>query len=284
MALQYIKADTPLHRMHLLVKLVYVILTLVLVMLSTSFQDAPILFIWLVFSLVLWRLGAITIRYMKVVLKVLAGVMIFIIVVQAFMYRGETPLLVIGHWRIWGGADLGVVTYEGVLFGLLISLKIVTAVAAIPIFVMTTSPLKLMETLVKFRVPVSFAFALVSGMRFTPLVLETWSRIVDAQKLRAFDIEAMNVVKRAFKAYVPIATPLILILLRRAYDLQIAIESRGFGAPTPRTFLEEIRFRPSDALALITFILVFALCMAIKFLYAEAVWSFLQLITPVSIP
>jgi energy-coupling factor transport system permease protein len=274
MTLQYVKADTPLHRMHLLVKLVYIMLTLVLVMLSTSFRDTPPLLLWLILSLSLWRLGAITLRYMKVVLKVLAGVIIFIVVVQAFMYRGETPLLVIGHWRIWGGADLGVITYEGVLFGLLISLKIITAVVAIPVFVMTTSPSKLMETLVRLRAPVSFAFALVSGMRFTPLVLDTWRRIVDAQKLRAFDIEAMNIVKRAFKAYVPIATPLILILLRRAYDLQIAIESRGFGAPKQRTFLEDIRFKPLDALALIFFVLFFALAIALK-LHHEAIWRLL---------
>jgi energy-coupling factor transport system permease protein len=274
MTLQYVKADTPLHRMHLLVKLVYIMLTLVLVMLSTSFRDTPPLLLWLILSLSLWRLGAITLRYMKVVLKVLAGVIIFIVVVQAFMYRGETPLLVLGHWRIWGGADLGVITYEGVLFGLLISLKIITAVAAIPIFVMTTSPSKLMETLVRLRVPISFAFALVSGMRFTPLVLDTWRRIVDTQKLRAFDIEAMNIVRRAFKAYVPIATPLILILLRRAYDLQIAIESRGFGAPKQRTFLEDIRFKPLDALALIFFVLFFALAIALK-LHHEAIWRLL---------
>jgi energy-coupling factor transport system permease protein len=279
MTLQYVKADTPLHRMHLLVKLVYIMLTLVLVMLSTSFRDTPPLLLWLILSLSLWRLGAITLRYMKVVLKVLAGVMVFIVVVQAFMYRGETPLLVIGHWRIWGGADLGVITYEGVLFGLLISLKIITAVVAIPVFVMTTSPSKLMETLVRLRAPVSFAFALVSGMRFTPLVLDTWRRIVDAQKLRAFDIEAMNIVKRAFKAYVPIATPLILILLRRAYDLQIAIESRGFGAPKQRTFLEDIRFKPLDTLALIIFVLLFTLAIVLK-LHHEVIWSLLAPLIP----
>lgn len=274
MTLQYIKADTPLHRMHLLVKLVYLMLTLVLVMISTSFRDALPLLLWLIFSLSLWRLGAISLRYMRVVLKVLAGVIIFIIVVQAFMYRGETPLLVLGHWRIWGGADLGVITYEGLLFGLLVSLKIITAVAAIPVFVMTTSPSKLMETMVKFRIPISFAFALVSGMRFTPLVLDTWRRIVDAQKLRAFDMEAMNILKRAFKAYVPIATPLILILLRRAYDLQIAIESRGFGAPKPRTFLEDIRFKLSDTLALVSVTLIFILAIAMR-IYYRSIWALL---------
>lgn len=276
MAFKYIKADTPIHRLHLLVKLIYVGLTLVLVILSTSFKDSIILIPWLIFTLVLWRIGRLSIKYMGVVIKIMAGLIIFLTMVQAFMYRGETPLLVLGHLKIWGGADLGVITYEGLMFGLFISLKIVTAVTAIPLFVMSVSPSKLMDFLVKIKIPYTYSFALVSALRFSPLILELWNRIIEAQKLRAFDIDSMNIFKKAFKGYVPITIPLIVLLLRKGNDIQIAIESRGFGAPLQRTLLEDVSFKKTDYVWLIVICAFFILLIVLKLFYMNSLYTILR--------
>jgi energy-coupling factor transport system permease protein len=88
---------------------------------------------------------------------------------------------------------------------------------------------------------------------------------VEAQKLRAFDIDRMNVVKRAIRAYIPIITPLILLLFRKANDFQIAMETKGFGAPIEATEIEVLHTRPADFLWLALIVGVFALCTALKF-------------------
>lgn len=270
---EYIKADTLVHRLNPIVKLVYVLLTLIIVFVCSRTPDMLVLIFWLIVALIFWKIGKLKIRYFMGLVKLLSGIIIFIIIIQGFMYRGETPLFVIGHYQIPGGADIGVFTYEGLMFGIMISLRVVTAVAVLPLLTMTTSYLRLMEALTKLRIPFRFSFAFVAGMRSVPIIQETWKTIVEAQKLRAFDIDRMNIFKKAFKAYIPIVVPLVLLLLRHANNMQIAIETRAFGAPRKRTFLEDVSIHLRDVIFLIFIIGLFIFSLFFKFFYADILWK-----------
>ncbi len=272
---EYIKADTFIHRLNPISKLIYTLLTLVVVFISTFTQDIIVLLIWLGVALIFWRIAKISIRYFMGFVKLLAGIIIFIIIIQGFMYRGQTPLFVIGHYQIPGGADIGVFTYEGLMFGIMISIRVLTAVSVLPLLTMTTSYLRLMESLTRLKVPFKYSFIFVAGMRSVPLIQETWNTVVEAQKLRAFDIDRMNIFKKAFKAYIPIVTPLVLLLLRKANDMQIAIETRAFGAPVKRTFLEDISFHARDFIFLGIVFALFALTIYIKIFLAKELWNLL---------
>jgi energy-coupling factor transporter transmembrane protein EcfT len=68
----------------------------------------------------------------------------------------------------------------------------------------------------------------------------------------------MNYFKKLIKGYVPLFIPLVLTLLRRTADMDMAIESRGFGAPVKRTYLEEIRPHLADFMALALSLVVFS--------------------------
>ncbi len=262
---RYTHLDTPMHRLHPLVKMTYVLLTLVLVMYPIRDTDMPILLIWLSFSASLWILGRIEVRRFATVLKILTGTFVFLILMQGLTYRGgETPLIVLGHLQLWE-ADLGVITREGVWFGLVLCVRILVATSSLPLFVMTTSTSEIMTAMGKLRVPQVLTFMFVSALSFTNLIFEMWSSIVDAQKLRAFDIDSMNVVQRAFKAYIPIITPLILLLFRKGNDFQIAMETKGFGAPIEPTEIETLSARWSDYVWLGLIIAVFAACTILKF-------------------
>lgn len=262
---RYIHLDTPIHRLHPLVKMAYVLLTLVLVMYPIRLSDILILLIWLGLSAVLWTVARIELRRFTTLLKILLGTFIFLILIQGFTYRGgHTPLITFGHLKLWE-ADLGVITREGVWFGIVLSVRVLVATSSLPLFVMTTPTSAIMTAMGKLRVPQTATFMLVSALSFTSLLFEMWDSIVDAQKLRAFDIDAMNFVKRAVKAYIPIITPLILLLFRRANDFQIAMETRGFGAPVQATAIDTLTSRPSDYLWLAFIVAVFILCTVLKF-------------------
>ena len=262
---RYTNLDTPIHRLHPLVKLLFVLLTLVLVMYPVRMGDLPVLLIWLGFAAVLWVIARIELRRFTMLLKILLGTFTFLILIQGLTYRGgRTPLLVFGHLRLWE-ADLGVITQEGVLFGLLLCVRILVATSSLPLFVMTTPNSAIMTAMDKLRVPTTFTFMLVSALSFTTLLFEMWSSIVEAQKLRAYDIDSMNFVKRAIKAYIPIITPLILLLFRKANDFQIAMETKGFGAPVKPTEIESLSARPADYFWMSAILAVFILCTALKF-------------------
>jgi energy-coupling factor transport system permease protein len=262
---RYTNLDTPIHRLHPLVKFTYVILTLVLVMFPVRMGDIPVLLIWLSLSAVMWIIARIELRRFTTLLKILTGTFIFLLLIQGITYRGGvTPLITFGHLKLWE-ADLGVITREGVLFGLVLCVRILVATSSLPLFVMTTPTSGIMTAMGKLRVPQTATFMFISALSFTTLLFEMWGSIVDAQKLRAFDIDSMNVLKRAFKAYVPILTPLILLLFRRANDFQIAMETKGFGAPVKPTEIELLTTRPADYAWLALFIIVFIVCTLLKF-------------------
>lgn len=262
---RYTHLDTPMHRLHPLVKLAYVLLTLILVMYPIKEGDMPILLIWLGLSAALWAVARIELRRFTTLLKILTGTFVFLIVIQGFTYRGgQTPLIVLGHLRLWE-ADLGVITREGVWFGLVLCVRVLVATSSLPLFVMTTPASAIMTAMDKLRVPQTVTFMFVSALSFTTLLFEMWTSIVDAQKLRAFDIDSMNLVKRAVRAYVPIITPLILLLFRKANDFQIAMETKGFGAPVKPTEIETLTARPADYLWLAFVVSVFVLCTGLKF-------------------
>ena len=71
-----------------------------------------------------------------------------------------------------------------------------------------------------------------------------WEHIMSAQKLRAFDIDRMNPVTKLRRAYVPIVTPLILLLFRKANDFQIALESRALAHPATQPRWNRARSPP----------------------------------------
>ena len=262
---RYTHLDTPIHRLHPLVKMGYVLLTLVLVMYPIRETDMPVLLVWLGFSAVLWAVARIELRRFATLLKILTGTFVFLILIQGLTYRGgDTPLIVLGHLKLWE-ADLGVITKEGTWFGLVMCVRILVATSSLPLFVMTTPTSAIMTAMGKLRIPQTATFMFVSALSFTTLIFEMWGSIVDAQKLRAFDIDSMNVFKRAFKAYVPIITPLILLLFRKANDFQIAMETKGFGAPVKPTEIETLRARPADYVWLALIVIVFVACTVLKF-------------------
>jgi len=262
---RYINLDTPIHRLHPLVKLAYVALTLVLVMYPIRPTDMPVLLIWLGLSAILWTVARIELRRFATLFKILLGTFLFLIIIQGFTYRfGHTPLITIGHLRLWE-ADLGIITKEGVWFGIVLSIRVLAAASSLPLFVMTTSTSEIMTAMDKLRIPNTATFMFVSALSFTSLIFEMWGSIVEAQKLRAFDIDRMNIFQRAFKAYIPIITPLILLLFRKANDFQIAMETKGFGAPIKPTEIEVLTVRWSDYVWLAFIVGVFILCTVVKF-------------------
>jgi energy-coupling factor transport system permease protein len=243
--LAFTNLDTPIHRLSPLTKLFMVACLWTVSMLSFNLV---VLLAVIGGCLVLWALARIPMSGFKMVLGVLAGVSILFVLFNGFFYyRGETVL-----FQVFG---LGF-TLEGFVFGVAVSVKVASVVAAVPILTMTTPVSQLMAALAALRLPFKFIFAFGTAMRFVPLVQETYDAIRDAQVLRAHDVKEMKLFRRLIKGYLPIIVPLFLCLLRRSQDMDVAIESRAFGAPGKRTYVENVGLKTLDY-AFIAGILIF---------------------------
>ncbi len=277
MAFQYIQKDTPLDRMNPLVKFLFVGCALVFgltVGTGGQIQDLSVIVIWMLLVTSWWIAGKIELKSLGILLSLLKWMVLFLIIVQGLTWKlgDSTTVLQLFDFPSTGTGgqpvNFGHLTVGGVLFGLLVSTRIMAVVAVIPIFTMTTSMSRLNAALTKIKVPEKIIFMIVTAMRFVPLVQESWQAIIDAQKIRGFDIDKANFFQKIRRAYIPIITPLILLMFRRAMDLEVAISARAFGSKRERTYIEDISFKRVDYLGFVAVLGTFFLVMYLRFFQA----------------
>jgi energy-coupling factor transporter transmembrane protein EcfT len=268
---RYVDRNSIVHRLHPLVKILYIFLTLFVILtplIEVRYVVVPAT--WLGLSILLWMLAGIEISRFQVLLKLLTGTFIFLIMIQGCTYRwGNTVVLHFFDLK-YGETNIGSIKLEGLIFGAMLCLRILTAAISLPLLVMTTSSADLVNAFRKLRFPKVATFMIVSALSFTTLIFEMWENILSAQKLRAFDIDRMNPIIKLRRAYIPIVTPLILLLFRKANDFQIALETRAFGAPGNPTEVEKRPFTVVDGITVLIFLAVFAFTLYLRFRIAAS--------------
>lgn len=153
------------------------------------------------------------------------------VILWSIFQRGETRLFGLGPVAI---------TREGVSYGLMVGLRLNCFVLAAVIF-LTSTPLEAVAYgLSRLGLPFVVSFTISLAFRLTPLFLEAGRTIATAQKARGLDLDAGGPIKR-LRRYIPIIVPVIVSGLRRADQLAIALESKGFGNSCKRSTLLEYR-------------------------------------------
>ena len=123
---------------------------------------------------------------------------------------------------------------------------------------LTTSPLELadglnelLRPLERFRFPANeCAIMIAMALRFIPLLMQETDKIIRAQLSRGARLDQGNIFQRA-KAFLPVLIPLIIIIFRRADDIAVAMEARGYDGGKGRTRRRPLVWRMSDTLALL---------------------------------
>jgi energy-coupling factor transport system permease protein len=238
--MEFVKGDTFVHKLTPLSKIIF---TTWIMLTGFALWDISSMMVYLFISLAFWaiaRVPDIFERFRTVFYAAAASGGIFVVAQAFFFSNNVTPLFTLFQIatfeRVYGTFYL-----EGFLYGLAMASKIMVVIACVPILTLTTSIPDLVVTMSKMRVPFKFNFAFATAFRFAPLILSSVGVIQEAQRLRAHNIDKMGYLDKVRKAYVPIVTPLFISLLRRSDELEIAIESRGFGAPVERTFVNEVK-------------------------------------------
>ncbi|HLX39190.1 MAG TPA: energy-coupling factor transporter transmembrane component T [Ktedonobacteraceae bacterium] len=152
---------------------------------------------------------------------------------------------------------------------LLMSLSVFIALYAFSILLtMTTSPIALIEGLTKLMLPLrwvrlpvdDFALMTLISLRFIPTLFEEVDQLLKAQMSRGADY-ANGTIRERIQSLLALFVPLIQGVLRRASDLSIALEARGYESEGRQTYLHEGSLRGIDyaAIAVIVVITVPAL-------------------------
>ena len=171
--------------------------------------------------------------------KQMGAAMLFIFVVfviimvtaRAFFYDGDSPIL-------WSAGRFSIKLY-GIYRGLRSSNVIFGFSSSLVFFYMTTEAEMLMLELEKHRVSPRATFVILTTFQMIPQMTENSKAIQNAQKARGIETEG-NLVTRA-KAFLPMFMPLLLSAFTMAEEKTLALETRGFNAPSDKTRIRIVK-------------------------------------------
>jgi energy-coupling factor transport system permease protein len=165
-------------------------------------------------------------------------------------------------WRAqWSSSAL----LPGLGAGAVAAVRLLLLVSFALLLPLTTTPLSLadgMESVLspfkRFGFPVhECAMMMGVALRFLPLLMEETDRIVKAQLSRGARLDQGGLFSR-MKAFLPVIIPLLIVIFRRADELAMAMEARGYRGGEGRTRRRPLSWKKSDTGATIFVTLVVA--------------------------
>ncbi|MGG1662196.1 energy-coupling factor transporter transmembrane component T family protein [Brevibacillus sp. NRS-1366] len=239
---QYVPGHSYLHRADPRSKLLFIILFATLVFLANNTITYAILIGFTLYTALLSRLS---LSYILKSLKPVWILILFTVVLHIFITKGGTVYLQWGWFTV---------EEQGVRQAIFISLRLGLLVLISSLLTLTTSPIDLTEGLERLLgpfgrvgVPVhDIALMMSIALRFIPTLMEETDKIIKAQTARGADFTSGNLVRRA-KNLIPIAIPLFISAFRRAEELALAMEARGYRGGVGRTRLTKLSFSWRDA-------------------------------------
>lgn len=254
----YIPTNSLIHRLDPRLKLLVCFWYVITVFFANNLWTN----IWLgLLLLLLIRLSRVSAKVYWQGIKPLMWVIIITAVVQLFFTSGGTV-----YWQ-WGWLSL---THNGVVQSLYLILRFLYIITVSTVLTVTTTTLQLaaaIESLMKplkaLHVPVNqFAMMMSIALRFIPTIMDEVQTIMDAQRSRGVDFADGSLLKRA-KKFVPVMIPLFVSAFKRADDLALAMEARGYAPGAARTQYRKLEWSSRDSwslgLTLLATIILFAL-------------------------
>jgi energy-coupling factor transport system permease protein len=191
----------------------------------------------------LWFLARLPFKVLWSFIKVLLPIMGFLFLVQAVFYPGNTPLI---KPLIPIGKGYGQITLDGMIFAVLLALRLMAMIILLPLVNFTTPVQVFALGMVKMGLPYKLAYTMTTALNLVPILQSETGVIVDAQRLRAMQSFEKGKITEKLKAYPALVTPLVIGSMRRAQLMAVAMDSRAFGASKSRTYLEDIIMHNRD--------------------------------------
>lgn len=157
-------------------------------------------------------------------------------------------------WVIfYNGKEVGDI-YKKMNYAGFLTLRLLNMLLAGLLFLSITSFEDFSYGLMLFGLPYSVAFTVLLSFKLVDSFMKSAFLIVEAQRARGNDITKGNILKR-IKSYTPLVIPLILNGIKKAQNLVLALETRGFS-PKNRINLDgKYKIKIIDIIFLILFIL-----------------------------
>lgn len=254
---RYVPAESLLHRMDPRSKLTLIFLFVCIVFIANNTVTYGIL---LIYTAIMIILSKISVRFILTGLIPVLWLVLFTLLIHFFFTRGGALIVDWGWVKIYE---------EGIRQGIFISLRFFLLVLLTSLLTLTTTPIEitdgieyLLAPLKKVKFPVhELALMMSIALRFIPTLMQETDKIMKAQTARGVEFSS-GPVKDRIKAIVPLLIPLFISSFKRAEELAVAMEARGYRGGEGRTKYRQLSWRMTDT-GMLLFLLIVALLLFI---------------------
>ena len=163
------------------------------------------------------------------------------------------------------------ITSVGMIQSLYLILRFAFIITISTVLTVTTTTLQLadaIESLMKplkhLKVPINqIAMMLSIALRFIPTIMDEVTTIMNAQRARGMDFSTGNLYQRARKL-VPVMIPLFVSSFKRAEELAIAMEARGYSPDGQRTKYRLLVWHHQDTVAVVILLLITVILVTLR--------------------
>ena len=242
---RFIPGTSFVHRLDPRSKLTFVFLFIVAVFLANNTATYAIL---LGFTLLVIFSSRIRLYFLLNGLKPILFLIVFTFLMHIFFTREGALLL---DWKFLK------IYEEGLRQGVFISIRFLVLVLMTSVLTLTTSPIAItdgIEDLLgpfkRIKLPVhELALMMSISLRFIPTLMDETDKILKAQLARGSDISTGSI-KQRVRAVIPLLVPLFVSAFKRAEDLAVAMEVRGYRGGEGRTRYRQLKWHWRDTMTM----------------------------------
>ncbi|MFK2826873.1 energy-coupling factor transporter transmembrane component T [Bacillus sp. B190/17] len=242
---RYLPLHSLVHQLDPRAKLLFIFGFVIIVFLANNALSYGVLAL---FTLVIVYLTKINLRFLVAGLKPVIWLIVLTFLLHTFLTKEGRLLIDIGFLKIYEG---------GVIQGAFISLRFLLLIFVTSLLTLTTSPISItdgLESLLnpfkKWKLPVhELALMMSISLRFIPTLMDETDKIMKAQMARGADFSS-GPIKDRVKAVIPLLIPLFVSSFKRAEELAIAMEARGYRGGEGRTKYRLLHWTGKDTAAL----------------------------------
>lgn len=243
---RYVPAESVVHRMDPRSKLIIIFLFVCIIFLANNWETYALICFYTFFMVGLAR---IPFRFLYNGLKPVLWLVLITLILQLFFTKQGSVWLHIGPVKVYE---------EGVRQGIFISLRFFFLILMTSLLTLTTTPIEItdgIETLFnplkKVRFPVhELALMMSISLRFIPTLMQETDKIMKAQIARGVEFGG-GPLKDRVKAVIPLLIPLFVSSFKRAEELAVAMEARGYRGGEGRTKYRQLSWKPADTLQIL---------------------------------
>lgn len=248
---QYVPGDSLIHRLDPRTKITIIFFFVFIVFLANNVPSYGALVVFALASVITSR---VPIRFIMKGLIPVWFLIIFTFILHLFVTKDGTVIFDFWIFEFYSG---------GVIQGIAISIRFFLLILVTSLLTLTTTPLEITDAiedmlgpLKKVKFPVhELALMMSISLRFIPTLMQETDKISKAQASRGVDFRT-GPIKERIKAVVPLLVPLFVSAFKRAEELAMAMEARGYRGGEGRTKLRQLKIETKDILVLLLFLTV----------------------------